>query len=103
MPENLDEERSSLARTLVSLRYPIDNPAFDISATLDEPVEKIALADFYNGPAAAWLRANSTWDWVTIDASELNGVFTVRDLGKVCFAHLALRPSAATPLTEDVQ
>jgi hypothetical protein len=102
MPENLDEERSSLARKLVSLRYPIDNPAFDISATLDEPVEKIALADFYNGPAATWLRANSTWDWVTIDASELNGVLTVRDLGKVCFAHLALRPSAATPLTEDV-
>jgi hypothetical protein len=103
MPENLDEERRSLARTLVSLRYPIDNPAFDISATLDETVEKITLADFFNGPAAAWLRANSRWDWVTIDASELNGISTVRDLGKVCFAHLAFRPPAATPLTEDVQ
>jgi hypothetical protein len=103
MPENLDEERRSLARTLVSLRYPIDNPAFDISATLDEPVEKIALADFYNGPAAAWLRTNSRWDWVAVDAGEFNGIFTVRDLGKLCFAHLALRTSTAPTLTEDVQ
>ncbi len=103
MAEHLDEERRGLARTLVSLRYPIDNPAFDISATLDEPVEKITLADFFNGPAATWLRANSQWDWVTIDASELNGVLTVRDLGRVCFAHLALKPSAASPLTGDVQ
>lgn len=102
MPDHL-EERRSLARTLVSLRYPIDNPAFDIRATLDEPVEKITLADFYNGPAATWLRTNSQWDWAAIDPSEFNGITTVRDLGRLCFAHLTLKSSTMAPLTEDQQ
>jgi hypothetical protein len=101
MPDDLEEERRALARTLVSLRFPIDNPAFDISASLDEPVEKITLAEFYNGPAATWVRMNSRWEWSPVQHSDFNAVSTVRDLGKLCFAHLALKPPTVTTVTED--
>lgn len=101
MADDLEEERRTLARTLVSLRFPIDNPAFNISASLDEPVEKITLADFYNGPAATWVRMNSRWEWLPVEHTEFDAVSTVRDLGKLCFAHLGLKPPTAATVTED--
>ena len=101
MSDQLTAERSKLAVKLVSLRYPTDNPAFDISATLDEPVERITLADFYNGPAAAIVREQPRWQWRNLDHSELNGIITVRDLGKLLFAHLMLKPAIADPLAGD--
>jgi hypothetical protein len=92
MAEDLIDEKKQLARRLVSLRFPIENPAFDLTAALDEPVERITLADFYNGPVATWVRLNTRWQWVPVDHSELGDVTTVRDLGRLCFAHLALKP-----------
>ena len=97
MSDDLLEEKRAVARKLISFRYPSDNPAFDISATLDEFVERVALADFFNGPAASWLNANTRWEWQSVDHTELIGIETVRDLGKVCFAHLALKPSQSVP------
>jgi hypothetical protein len=101
MPD-LNEEKKRLARTLVSLRYSIDNPAFDITMSLDEPVEKISLADFYNGPAATWVRINTPFDWLPIDYAEFNDVFTVRDLGRLCFAHLTGKPPSLDSVVEDI-
>ncbi|HEY0304645.1 MAG TPA: hypothetical protein VGC44_06720, partial [Longimicrobiales bacterium] len=91
MADDFSDEKRRIARTLVSLRFPIDNPAFDVSAALDETVERISLADFYNGPAATWVRLNTRWQWLPLDHSELDDVVSIRDLGKLCFAHLALK------------
>ena len=96
------KEKKALARTLVSLRFPIDNPAFNISAALDEPFERIALADFYNGPAAAWLRANTRWQWLDIQSEELVAVNTVRELGRICLAHLAPQSPAVDATIADI-
>lgn len=101
MTDELKEKRA-LARTLVSLRFPIDNPAFNISAALDEPFERIALADFYNGPAAAWMRANTRWQWLDIQPDDLADVNTVRDLGRICLAHLAPQSPAVDTAIADI-
>ena len=98
MPDDLIlEEKRAVTRKLISLRYSSNNPAFDISATLDEHVERIALADFFNGPAAAWLRDTTRWEWHSMDHTELLGIETLRDLGRVCFTHIALKPLQTVP------
>jgi hypothetical protein len=99
--EDRIEERKELARMLVSLRYDISNPALNIRNSLDEPVEQITLADFYNGPTATWLRMNTDWDWKFLAYNDLDEVQTVRDFGKICFAHLTLKPTPF-PLIEEI-
>jgi hypothetical protein len=102
MAEDLIDEKKQLARRLVSLRFPIENPAFDLTAVFDEPFERITLADFYNGPVATWVRLNTRWQWVPVRHTDLDEVSTVRDFGRLCFAHLALQPEAPDVSAEDV-
>ena len=97
-----DEERKAIARTLVSLRFRIDNPDRNIRASLDEPVEQIATADFYNGPAAEWLQRKTRFRWIKLGYDELDAVETVRDMGKICYAHLADEPPGLGALPDDV-
>ena len=102
MAEDINDEKKELARRLVSLRFPVENPAFDVTAILDETVEKIALADFYNGPVATWLRLNTRWRWVPIAHADLDDVAAVRDLGRLCFTHLALQSETPHVLPGDI-
>lgn len=87
--------KKQIARKLVGGKYPIDNPDLNIRATLDEPVEQIAAADYYNWPAAKWVALSTPFVWVPLDHEELDKVQIIRDLGKICFAHLADKPKAA--------
>lgn len=96
------EEQRAVARTLVNLRFDIANPDRNIRAQLDEPVEQIATADFYNGPVAEWVRRKTPFEWVPLRHEELDAVRTVRDLGKICFAHLAPKVPPLGELAEDV-
>lgn len=88
------EEKKAVARQLVSAKYSIANPDLNIRSTLDEPVEQIATADFYNGPAAHWVQLKTPFTWLHLDHEDLDAVQTVRDFGKICFAHLADKPTA---------
>ena len=90
MPDN--EDRAAVARKLVSMMFPIDNPELDISARLDDTFEQIAAADFYNGPAAGWVEVETAWAWLPVRFSQFAKVKKVRDMGKLCFAHLKSKP-----------
>ncbi|HKI02979.1 MAG TPA: hypothetical protein VKK31_13470 [Thermoanaerobaculia bacterium] len=85
------EEKKAVARALVRSKYPTNNPDINIRSTLDEPVEEIATADFYNGPGARWVMLNTPFLWAHLNHQELGSVQTIRDFGKICFAHLADR------------
>lgn len=97
-------ERRSLAAKIALARYSgITNPDVDIRATLDEVGEKVALADFFNGPVAKWVAQHSAnWRWVTLIPSDLAAIVTLRDLGKLCFAHLAPKPTALMGADEEI-
>jgi hypothetical protein len=87
-----DADRAAVARRLVSMRYPINNPELDVSKTLNDTFEQIAAADFYNGPAAKWVHVETAWEWLPVQFKEFAKVKTVRDMGKLCFVHLKVKP-----------
>ena len=91
MPSELDRLR--VARDVTGARFPIDNPELNIRQQLDEPVEQIATTDFYNGPVAKWVDLETDFAWIHLHHGELDIVNTVRDMGKLCYQHLAAKPS----------
>jgi hypothetical protein len=85
-----DEERKQLARILSRLRFKVENPDYNIRAALDEPVEQVVIADFYNTHVAEWLARETGWRWLPAKYSDFSDIRTVRDLSELCYDHLAL-------------
>lgn len=101
MPRDFNpSDRKAVAREIVWMRYPGVAPDTDIRTTIDELFERMLLVDFYNVEVAKWLRGRTIWDWITMAAADLDDVETLRDFGRVCYAHL--RPRQVPELVEDV-
>lgn len=97
-----NNDRAAVARELVKMMFPIDKPGLDVSARLNDGFEQIAAADFYNGPAAGWVEVTTAWTWIPVRFNEFADVKTVRDMGKLCFAHLKAKPVSPASVTHEI-
>jgi len=93
-----DAERKQVAVRVAQRRFPGLEPEVDISSQLDEPGEKVTVADFLNGPVAEWVGVTyPAWRWTVVTPADFESITTVRDFAWLCYRHLTPAPTPAPP------